>query len=542
MAGNGRVFISHSHDDNARCAPLLAAMEAWGVDYFFDTQGLGAGQQLNETIQREIATRDVFLRVCTAATQRSFWMSLEVSAFRGLQAEDQRRGRGSQRLLINLILDGDYTREPFDNATLFIDAASRPRPVWMAELGRALNVSAPRAQRPKVSRREVVAYGAAAAVTLSSTAAAGALFLDYRSHTQGPVAQLPKYLPGKPVWTIPNASPKKDIPTLPVVGGNTLYLLSVADVTAYDIGHVTNGTPKKLWSQTITPKQTIVSPAVYGSVLYLGIDSTLYALNAHNGTKIWTVDLPADDNGIDSGALLVNGVIYIFSQTGRLYTFRAKDGSQVWNDVVDATAYLLDHASGPAVDGDSVFIGSLDHNIYALNAKDGSQRWKVLTRGPVISTPAVVNGTVYIGSGDNYVYALNTKDGSVRWKYLTGEAVNSSPAVVDGVVYVASDDHYLYTLDAETGKPYWRAPIGDLDASTGIIEKGGPVTCQPAIAGDAVCVMDDLNFVVRSYSRSDGESRWTYASKSGYENADPLAANGLILFGSGDQTLYAFGA
>jgi outer membrane protein assembly factor BamB len=30
IVGNGRVFISHSHDDNPRIVPLLAALDAWG--------------------------------------------------------------------------------------------------------------------------------------------------------------------------------------------------------------------------------------------------------------------------------------------------------------------------------------------------------------------------------------------------------------------------------------------------------------------------------------------------------------------------------
>ena len=137
--------------------------------------------------------------------------------------------------------------------------------------------------------------------------------------------------------------------------------------------------------------------------------------------------------------------------------------------------------------------------------------------------------------------ALHAHDGSVKWKYLTGDDVQSSPAVVDGVVYIASNDGYLYALDADTGSPYWRAPVGDLDESTGIIDNKGPVTCRPAISGDAVCVIDTLFNIVRAYTRHDGSARWTFKSKS-YANVDPIAADGLILFGSGDQTLYAFGA
>jgi outer membrane protein assembly factor BamB len=540
VAGNGKIFISHSHDDNARCGPLLAAMDAWGADYFFDTQGLGAGQQLHETIQREIAGRDIFLRVCTAATLRSFWMSLEVNAFRGLLADDQKHGRAGRRLLINLILSGDYTREPFDNATLFIDAATRPRRIWLSELARALGLSQLQARRG-VNRREVLAFGAAAAVTLSSTAAAGALFLDYRSRTQTP-PDTAKYAPGKPVWKIAQASPKKDIPPVPTVAGNTVFAMTVSGITAYDLAHMTNGSPRKLWSKALSLRESFVSPAVYGDTVYVGADWTLYALSVRDGKTLWSLTLPKDDTGtIDASALLANGALYLFSQTGHLYAYDLKTRQPRWSDPVETPAFLLDHASGAAIDGDSAYIGSIDYNFYALSVTDGTVRWKAPARGKFISTPSVANGIVYVGSNDNYVYALNAHDGSLKWKYLTGGEVESSPAVVDGVVYIASDDHYLYTLDVEAGHPYWRAPIGDLDKDTGIITNGGQVTCQPAVTGDAVCVIDNSSKMVRSYNRHDGALRWSFKSE-GLQSADPIGVNGLILLGSGDQTLYAFGA
>ncbi|HEX6799582.1 MAG TPA: TIR domain-containing protein, partial [Ktedonobacterales bacterium] len=285
MAGNGKVFISHSHDDNARCAPLLAALDAWGVDYFFDTQGLAAGQQLNERIQQEITSRDIFLRICTAAVQRSFWMSLEVNAFRGLQAADRKRGRGSRRVLINLILDGDYSREPFDNATIFIDGANRPRAVWLGELGRALGVQTP--AKPGISRRTVLAYGAAGAVTLSTAAAAGALYLDYNSHVS--VAKsLAAHIPGSTVWKIENASPKKDLPPFPAVGPDgRIYAVNIASVIAYDPAHLSGGVPRKVWQQALTAQNNYGSPSVYGSVVYVSEDFYIYALKTSDGSKIW---------------------------------------------------------------------------------------------------------------------------------------------------------------------------------------------------------------------------------------------------------------
>ncbi len=536
---NGRVFVSHSHDDNERCAPLLTALDAWGVDYFFDTQGLAAGQQLNERIQRELGARDIMLRICTAATQRSFWMSLEGTAFRGLQANDQRQGHSARRVLINLILDGDYTREPFDAATLFIDAASRPRGVWLGDLARGLGVTGSHGGA-SVSRRALVGYGAAAVLAVGTSAGAGALYLDY--HPQSALAVAAQKGPGSVAWKIVGASPQKDVPAAPTVAGNTLYTMSVSGLTAYDLTRMSSAGPARLWQKRYTPQSAFTSVAAYGDTLYVGVDAAIYAVRAATGAKLWSASPPDSDGGaINSTPVLGAGALYAISETGSLYGFRAKDGAQLWSTKIEA-ALSRDHTSGPAVDGSSIYIGSLDHHIYALDARDGSTQWKLLTSGKVISSPIVVNGVVYIGSADNYVYALNARDGSVKWKYLTGDDVNSSPNVVDGVVYIASDDKYLYALDAESGNPYWRAPMGTLDASSGLISDASPVTCQPAVTGDSVSVIDTLNFIIRSYNRLDGAVRWTYTSRDTVENVDPIGVGGLIYFGSGDDTLYAFSA
>ena len=79
MFGNGKVFISHTHEDNAACAPVLAALDAWQVDYWFDLAQLSAGLELLEHIQRGLQDRDIFIRICTPATLASTWTASEHS-------------------------------------------------------------------------------------------------------------------------------------------------------------------------------------------------------------------------------------------------------------------------------------------------------------------------------------------------------------------------------------------------------------------------------------------------------------------------------
>src|SRR5690348_9317386 len=110
---NGKVFISHAHEDNDRCAPLLAALTAWGTDHWFDVERLDAGQYLAPRIQQAITERDVFIRVCTTVSQRSYWVMLETEAFRGLQAAEYKEGK-TDRIMISLVLDEQYKLEPFE--------------------------------------------------------------------------------------------------------------------------------------------------------------------------------------------------------------------------------------------------------------------------------------------------------------------------------------------------------------------------------------------------------------------------------------------
>src|SRR5215470_4847522 len=174
MASVGKVFISHAHEDNTLCIPLMGALSAWEIDYFFDPSPPDPSQPMSSLTQRALIECRAFLRVCTPNSQRSARMSQETVAFRTLQAQESRSGQG-RRALINIILDPGYEREPFDNATILIDATNKPRFLWMGELARPLGIST--AAR-RLSRRSAIALGITGAVALASATSAGVLFIN----------------------------------------------------------------------------------------------------------------------------------------------------------------------------------------------------------------------------------------------------------------------------------------------------------------------------------------------------------------------------
>lgn len=138
MPRNRKVFLSHTPEDTERCAPIAQALKGHYINCWFETKRYETGQQLSERTLRAIQGRDIFLRICTSAAQRSSQMKLEAEAFRRLQAEDRQRGEGERRLLINVILDPGYVREPGSASDLTIDAVDKPLSAWIVALYREL--------------------------------------------------------------------------------------------------------------------------------------------------------------------------------------------------------------------------------------------------------------------------------------------------------------------------------------------------------------------------------------------------------------------
>ncbi len=73
-----RIFVSHSHHDNAWCRPFVAAMQSAGWDAWYDEKGLQAGAAWVKVIQTELQTREIFLLILTPDAWASEWVQDEV--------------------------------------------------------------------------------------------------------------------------------------------------------------------------------------------------------------------------------------------------------------------------------------------------------------------------------------------------------------------------------------------------------------------------------------------------------------------------------
>ena len=106
---------------------------------------------------------------------------------------------------------------------------------------------------------------------------------------------------------------------------------------------------------------------------------------------------------VKSSPAVVDGIVYVGAEDGRLYALDATSGEEIW-------AYAADCSLGsqainsPAVVEGVVYFCSYNSpgNLYALNASTGEKLWNCTIRGLSTSTsPTVFAGVVYVGSAGN---------------------------------------------------------------------------------------------------------------------------------------------
>jgi len=198
-----------------------------------------------------------------------------------------------------------------------------------------------------------------------------------------------------------------------------------------------------------------------------------------------------------------------------------------------------------------MFRGSPEHSGTYAGAVPTLQTlvWKFKTNGRVISSPAVAGGAVYVGSSDNGLYAIDRATGAQRWRFATRGPVHSSPAVANGLVYVASVDGLFYAVDTATGQSRWTfATRGERRFTAPGIHGAIPRTermpdpfdvflSSPVVSGGTV-IFGSGDQHVYALDALTGALKWSFTTGD-VVHASPAVANGVVFIGSWDRNLYA---
>ncbi|MFC5747702.1 serine/threonine-protein kinase [Actinomadura rugatobispora] len=172
------------------------------------------------------------------------------------------------------------------------------------------------------------------------------------------------------------------------------------------------------WSR---PLETMLSMPRNGDLIFAGSSrTTLDALSADTGRKVWSADLPnaeRDPDGKDALLLNVtvaNGLVYMNGPT--IYALDASTGRQRWT-------YTPTSPGGRTrnflVDGRYAYV--LDSpRLVALDARTGRRLWSADTPAPDTAPLVVAGGLICVGvagTTGSGLYAWDAKTGQIIWNY-----------------------------------------------------------------------------------------------------------------------------
>ncbi|MBN1644365.1 MAG: PQQ-binding-like beta-propeller repeat protein [Dehalococcoidales bacterium] len=229
------------------------------------------------------------------------------------------------------------------------------------------------------------------------------------------------------------------------------------------------------------------SPVVQNNIVYIGgSDGKLHGYPFIDNTLRTNPEWLYPKSGSLSGAIIgnivvVNDSIYFATANGNVYALNAEDLSEKWAQPYEIGSKVW---SAPAVEGDTLYVGSLNRKLYAIDAIAGTLKWEYEFDGAINSAPLVYNGKVYIGDFSRHFYALDANSGQLVWEFPSADksADNpqnwfwAKPVVLNGVIYAPCLDGNVYALNADNGSLVHRYVLGD------------SISSSPVVIGDTIAV------------------------------------------------------
>jgi outer membrane protein assembly factor BamB len=259
------------------------------------------------------------------------------------------------------------------------------------------------------------------------------------------------------------------------------------------------------------------------------VNPTEHTLNPSNVSSLklaWSYTAGGD---VSNGEAVANGLAYVTSYNGTLYSLNAKTGALKWSYATGSSIQL----DTPAAANGLVYFGTESGNLYALDALTGTLKWRYNTGGSIYDSPTIANGILYIGAGTT-LYALDAKTRALKWSFAPGTGYGnfSSPMVYHGMVYAGTDNQDVFALNMTSGKVIWHQTVNSsVYASPSAMN--GIVYASTGAGGRTVYAFD----------AGTGTLKWHYTI-GGEGGFAALAAlyNGMVLIGSNDRGLYALNA
>ncbi|NDF11538.1 MAG: hypothetical protein EB060_01815 [Proteobacteria bacterium] len=357
---------------------------------------------------------------------------------------------------------------------------------------------------------------------------------------------------------VSEASEHYRLSALPVIAGNTIYLLGgEGEVKAYDVQNLKE--PK--WTYTIprtdVPQQLVGVPlgssadpfqgggltfAVGGLFVTTG-DGRVIALDGNLGTVLWQREIgsPVRSNPVAFGEQL-----YFITIDNEAYALNVKDGQTVWNiPAVRELTGVLGHPS-PAISETAMVAPFSSGDIYGIQPLTGKPLWtdtlsatsarssSLFTLNDIDATPVIAGQTVYTVSHEGVLVAMELATGKRLWQQRISSL--STPWVAGEYLYIITTNSEVLCLKRTDGRVKWVVTLDtykdEKDKKDRIIWNG------PVLAGENLFIVGSQGKML-SLSPYDGSLLQSYEIPD-HTYLPPVVAGGVLYLLSNDGKLSIF--
>lgn len=295
------------------------------------------------------------------------------------------------------------------------------------------------------------------------------------------------------------------------------------------------------------------NPVIVDGVLYVGsADGAVYALDSNTGETKWRFQT---GESLSSGpqVIPVPRGTSVDGQTGAGVNAAEKQRGE-GKRRVDMT---------PAVENETVFIGSGDHSFYAIDAATGKKKWSYVA-GPGMASnnntsypvPAAVlkNGTVYFVTEDG-LHALDALTGKRKWLFETLQEIPielmnmrrkrepSWPVLGNGVIFLTAwpfigrdtpQQSFLYAVDPESGKAKWVTSVDGLDVTAPTTAAG---VAFFSVQEPAPSASPSNRVTIHAINAADGQVKWKLGARKSFGTPALLVAGNTVYFSTDTSLL-----
>ena len=325
---------------------------------------------------------------------------------------------------------------------------------------------------------------------------------------------------------------------------------------------------KAAWKIT-TGNAIEANPGAGNGVVYVGsTDNNLYAVNIANGRQAWTHQAGT----VTAAPEVVGDIVCLSTNEGHFSALHAANGALAWEldtnmpatyrrtwavnggSVILAREMAALQAYDAATGAKGVSFSTQEPYVMALSARDGvlyaldatgilyaftvatgAEVWRkqLLSSDDHPGTGLTVDGdSIYLGTTSGTLYSVAAATGRVLWTYRSGSGMESDPVAANGIVYVKDNSGNVVAISA-SGKKVWAR--GSVNTGfAGLTVASGRIYYSTALAIQALDAKSEAP--VWAFTPSG-------AGSGGAEFlSTPVVANGFVLVGCSDNSLYAIQA